>query len=325
MPPLVLEITFLSQSLVAVAVVAFLILRGRLQDRWPGARGLLSAIGASLAIALIAAASGMIPWTGPWLLTGYAVLLIVGFIAALAIARRWALRAGIDDIHLSRIAVISLVLGMIGARARYVWENWGLFHDEQGIAWGTIFNIDRGGMVWYGGLLAAIVGDVLYARWQRLPLLPLADGCTIPVCVGLAFGRIGCFVNGCCSGRPTDLPWGVVFTSRDDLPRHPTQLYETLAAGAIAAVLWWFGRRPRKPGLTAAFFCIAYGLWRFANEALRDDYRRPGTLNDLGGFVLTNSQTTSLWLVAFGCVLATWASTRPTPAPTVVGTDSTRN
>ena len=274
-----------------------------------GGRGI--AIAVSLAAA--AALAGLVPWTGSWLITSYALLMIAGFIAAIHLARRRLARDGIGEPHVTRLALLCLVLGMAGARARYVWENWGRFHDSSGIAWRAILDLDGGGMVWYGGLLFASVGAGFYAWRNQLTLLTLTDGCIVPVCVGLALGRIGCFLNGCCSGRPTELPWGVVFPQRDELLRHPTQLYETLATALLAAALWWFGRRPRPAGLTSALFCLGYGLWRFANEALRDDYRRPGALTDLGSFTLTNSQVTSLWLIVAGCVLACWTSTRPPP------------
>jgi prolipoprotein diacylglyceryltransferase len=66
----------------------------------------------------------------------------------------------------------------------------------------------------------------------------------------------------------------------------------------------------------AALFCLGYGAWRFINEGLRDDYRRPGTVSEFGGLVLTNSQITSIWLIVLGCVLACWASARrPRPGP----------
>jgi len=307
MYPILAEFHFLSQGLIAIAVLAFLVLRGSLQDRFPGARGWLIAALAGSVLAALAAATGQIPWIGPWLISSYAIMLVIGFLAALFIGRARLTRAGIAEPHITRLALICLVGGMIGSRARYVWENWGMFHDDAGIAWATIIDLDRGGMVWYGGLLCAAAAVAGYAWWQKLSLLTIADGCAVPVCLGLAFGRVGCFLNGCCSGRPTEVPWGVVFSHRDELHRHPTQLYETGATLLLATGLWWCGRKPRPPGLVAALFCVGYGAWRFANEMLRDDYRRAGTITDLGGFTLTNSQVTSVWLIVAGCVLACWA------------------
>lgn len=315
MYPIIAEFRFLSQGLIAVALLAFIVIRGPLQDRLPGMRGWLIAALAGCLVAAAAATTGQIAWMGPWLITSYAIMLVIGFLIALYIARARLTRDGIVEPHITRLALICLIAGMIGSRARYVWENWSLFHDDHGIAWATIIDLDRGGMVWYGGLLFAAAGVAAYAWWQKLSLLTLADGCAVPVSLGLALGRVGCFLNGCCSGRPTEMPWGVVFPHRDELHRHPTQVYETGATLLLALGLWWLGRRPRPKGLIAALFCLGYGAWRFANEMLRDDYRRAGTITDLGGFTLTNSQVTSVWLIVAGCVLACWATTRrPLPS-----------
>lgn len=311
--PTLAHLPFIGLGLVAVALVGALLLRGPLVARW-GRRGLWAAVAGGALIGIAAASLGLVAWTGTWIITTYAVFLVVGVLAA-----RWLfLRACRHDAALERAAthandltLVALIAGLIGARARYVWENWATFTTADGIDWRRIADLDQGGMVWYGGLIAGALAVVAWAWRLRIPLLPLADATAPALAVGLAFGRLGCFFNGCCYGRVCDLPWAVTFPGHDEA-RHPTQLYESGVAFGLTILLTILHRRPVRPGIVAALFCIIYGVWRFINETLRDDYRHAGTLNDLGGWQLTNSQITSLWLLVVGCVLITWSRYRPT-------------
>ncbi len=256
-------------------------------------------------------------WTGTWVITSYAVFLVLA-----ALAARWLfVRACRHDAALQTagarandLVLVALLGGLIGARARFVWENSALFRTADGLDWRRILDLDSGGMVWYGGLIGGALAVLVWAWRLRVPLLPLADAVAPALAIGLGFGRIGCFLNGCCYGRVCDLPWAVTFPGHVE-SRHPAQLYESGVAFMLAGVLTILHRRPQRPGLVAAIFCISYGIWRFINETLRDDYRHAGTLNDLGGWELTNSQITSLWLLVIGCVLITWSRYRQATSP----------
>lgn len=312
--PELARLPFIGLGLVAVALVGALALRGPLTARW-GRRGLLAAFAGGGVLGIAAASVGLVAWTGTWVITSYAVCLVVGVLAA-----RWLfLRACSHDAalaqaatHANDLTLVALIAGLIGARARYVWENPATFSTADGWNWRQIADLDQGGMVWYGGLIGGAIAVVALAWRLRIPLLPLADATAPALAVGLAFGRIGCFFNGCCYGRICDLPWAVTFPGHLEA-RHPTQLYESGVAFGLALLLAFLHRRPLRPGIVAALFCMLYGVWRFINEALRDDYRHAGTLNDLGGWQLTNSQITSLWLLILGCVLITWSRYRQTP------------
>jgi phosphatidylglycerol:prolipoprotein diacylglycerol transferase len=159
-----------------------------------------------------------------------------------------------------------------------------------------VFEIWHGGLAYYGGFLLAVPVGLAYARRQGLGMWRIADLVAPMIALGLAFGRIGCFFNGCCYGRVSDAPWAMRFPGHAAAV-HPTQLYEAFAALAIFAVLYLVAR-PRKRGHGQVFagLLVLYGVARFVLEFWRDDER--GAL--LG---VSTSQWMSVPLVLFGIVL----------------------
>lgn len=153
--------------------------------------------------------------------------------------------------------------GMIGAKLPFV------FADLEGL---------RSGHAWFAngktimcGLVGAYLG-VEIAKWTLNIRVRTGDSFAVPAAVAIGIGRIGCFVGGCCYGAPTTLPWGVRF-SHEDLPRHPTQLYETAFHFTMAVVLWQLQRRGLFRGQLFKLYLIAYLLYRFASEFLRPEAR----------------------------------------------------
>ena len=179
-----------------------------------------------------------------------------------------------------------------------------------------------GGLTYYGGFLLAVATAWFLSRRWKWPFVPLCDLAAPLVALGLAFGRMGCFLAGCCFGKVTDSPLGVRFPQYSDayrhhrdlfpdllraqhdalgtyqsLPVHPTQLYEMAGALAIFAYLWFYRRkRIAYQGQALATLLTAYPALRFALEFLRDDAR--------GGVWLSTSQWISLPLFAAGLGLA---------------------
>ena len=117
--------------------------------------------------------------------------------------------------------------GLLGARALYVISYW-----EEGFAgkpWYEVFMIHHGGLVFYGGLIGAVLTSVVYVKWKRLPPMKVGDALAPSIALGHVFGRIGCFLNGCCFGSACSLPWAVRFPAEHQTagqPVHPSQLYE---------------------------------------------------------------------------------------------------
>ena len=133
-----------------------------------------------------------------------------------------------------------------------------------------ILMINQGGMSFHGGLLGVIVALILFARKLKLGFWEVADFVAPVAPVGLFFGRIGNFINQELWGTPTDLPWGIIFTTADAQPRHPSMLYEALLEGLLLfMVLWWVAKKPRPVGFLSGLFLIGYSLSRMVVELVR--------------------------------------------------------
>lgn len=265
---------------------------------WPG---LAAAVGAG--VASLAALAGLVPWFGRLHLAVFALFLVAGFLLAFVLARRPTRLIGVSRQTLIDAFLIAMVLGVVGARIRYVYERWDVFmanaHGDVHQALVAAADLDAGGAVWYGGLFLATVGVWFYVRYRRISALAFADAILPGLFAGLAVGRIGCFFNGCCYGAPTDLPWGVSCAHNTHQWVHPTQLYETLACALLAAGLLWFWYRRRRDGQVTFIAMVGYGAWRLVNEALRGDHDAFAF-----GTTITTSQATSLELILAACIFA---------------------
>lgn len=247
---------------------------------------------------------------GPLTLHAFGAMMALGFLAALAAMRRLA-RGGfghLADDHLSRLLVWLMVGGVLGARLAYVAEHW---TSEFAASPGSIIRIDQGGLMFYGGVLGAVAAILLFARVNRLHPLEILDLCAAVLPLGHAFGRIGCFLNGCCHGFRCCGPGGVRFPAGSmawreqvadgligpeapySLPVVPTQLIEALANLALFAVLYAIARRHPRRGRVTALYMVLYALVRFHTEMLRGDAR-------LQVGALSIGQVASLLLLAIG-------------------------
>jgi phosphatidylglycerol:prolipoprotein diacylglycerol transferase len=153
----------------------------------------------------------------PWLdlpVYGYGVMLVIGFFGAVALAKFLARRSGLDPEIFVNAALVALVSGVLGARLSHVLENLGEFTRSDLSAWENlknVFNMRSGGLTYYGGFLLATPATILYGVYKKLPLRLGMDIVAPCVMIGLGFGRIGCFLNGCCHGAECNLPWAVTF------------------------------------------------------------------------------------------------------------------
>jgi phosphatidylglycerol:prolipoprotein diacylglycerol transferase len=144
---------------------------------------------------------------------GYGVMLLVGITSGVGLAMYRARQGGLNPEIILSLAIWLVVSGVIGARLFYVTEYWDESFAGRSVrdTFLEVINIPEGGLVIYGGLVGAAVGFTIFVLKHRLPLLAMADLIAPSMAIGLAFGRIGCFLNGCCYGGQTDLPWHVTF------------------------------------------------------------------------------------------------------------------
>ena len=226
----------------------------------------------------------------------YGLMLAVAFLVGTWIALREARRLGLDEDKVVSVVLVTLVTGVLGARAMYVIEHL----DEFRQGWGSVLAIWQGGLTLYGGIMAGSLFGLLAARRAGLPVWTTADALTPSVALGTAFGRIGCFLNGCCYGKPTRLPWGVVYPPDSfpglefgRVPIHPSQIYFAIAGVVLFALLWSVRKRIATPGELFWVFVALFGLVRVGLDMTRayESY----ALVSLGAFTVTESQ---LWSVA---------------------------
>jgi phosphatidylglycerol:prolipoprotein diacylglycerol transferase len=167
-----------------------------------------------------------------------------------------------------------------------------------------IVSVWEGGMSFHGGFLGVLLAMALFSRRSGKPWLAITDFIAPLVPLGLGAGRIGNFINGELWGRPTDMPWGMVFPLHDKLARHPSQLYEFLLEGvALFFLLWFYSARRRPAGAVSALFLIGYGAFRFLVEFTRE----PDDFLGLLALGLTMGQWLSLPMIVAGIALLIWA------------------
>lgn len=163
-----------------------------------------------------------------------------------------------------------------------------------------IVKVWDGGMSFHGGLLGVTIAILWFARRNRIDQFRFADHIACVAPIGLFFGRIANFINGELWGAPTDLPWGVVFPTGGDVPRHPSQLYEATLEGLVLFIVCNYLLRKttarQMPGVTVGTFWVGYGLSRILLEYIREPDAHLGRF----GGVITMGQLLSLPMIAFG-------------------------
>ena len=171
-----------------------------------------------------------------------------------------------------------------------------------------VLKVWQGGMSFHGGMIGVAVAIWLYGRKINKTLFEAGDFLTPVVPVGLFTGRIANFINAELWGKPTDVPWGMVFPNAGNLPRHPSQLYEAFLEGlCLFVILWWFSSRPRPAMSVSGLFMLFYGLFRFSIEFVREPDAHIGYL---GFDWLTMGQVLSFPMILAGIVLFALASGR---------------
>jgi phosphatidylglycerol:prolipoprotein diacylglycerol transferase len=226
-------------------------------------------------------------------------MVALAFALGLWTASRRGLRAGLPAEKIFDLGPWLIGGTLVGARALYVASYW----QEQfaGKPLREVFMIHHGGLVFYGGLIGAVVTALLVIRWKKLPLWRTADALAPSIALGYVFGRVGCLMNGCCFGRACSLPWAIRYTAEHEtrgLGVHPTQLYDALLSLALYAALAWLYRRKKFDGQIFALYLIGYAFARSLVEYFRGDY----SAGHLHGS-LTPAHLVSMGIFAAGVIL----------------------
>lgn len=308
---------------------------------WAATREGFSRAVAALGVPL-AAAGAFILWGLPALddgagvpIRGYGVMLLVAAAAGTWLSIRRGRAVGIDADTILALGMEIFLWGLVGARLFYVIEyHHQFFSPDRSLpaSLGHVLNIAQGGLVVFGSLPTAAVAAWLFARRRGLDILQLADVIAPGLLVGLAIGRVGCFLNGCCYGGPCELAWAVRFPPESppwldqaargllpvpaagqpppwSLPVHPAQLYAAIDAALLAALAIAFTPLARRTGEVFALVLTLHPISRMLLEAIRID--EPPAL----GTPLSISQLVSLVLLTLAAALWLWIVRQPPGFP----------
>jgi phosphatidylglycerol:prolipoprotein diacylglycerol transferase len=231
---------------------------------------------------------------GPITIHTYGLMLAAAFIAGIWITSRNARKEGIHPDSIWNMGLVVIFSALVGAKILLLVSDYHYYSQN----FREIFSLStlRSGGVYYGGLLLALVSAIWYLRKKKLPAWTIADLAAPGIALGQALGRLGCFSAGCCYGKPTDMAWGITFTSQyahDNVgvplntPLHPTQLYESIGALCLFLFLMWRLSRKHFTGQILLEYLIFYALLRFVIEFYRYDDR---------GFVLYGLLSTSQFI-----------------------------
>jgi len=234
----------------------------------------------------------------------YGLMMAIAFLVGIWVTRRRAASRGINPDLVIDLAFVVIIASIAGARATFVAVHWDLFRlDPAGV-----FRLWDGGLALYGGIAAGVIAGLAFFRRRGVDPWLGADLTTPALAAGVAIGRLGCFLNGCCFGRPCDLPWAVAYHPDSNaayvfgaLRLHPTQIYESVAALGVLAVLLAVERRKPFDGFLLWLFVILLSAYRFMIDPLR--YYEPMSMAVRGGaFPLTSNQVFGLILIAVSIV-----------------------
>jgi phosphatidylglycerol:prolipoprotein diacylglycerol transferase len=253
---------------------------------------------------------------GPIALRWYSVMYVVGYVLGyrLVLKRLERGRSELTRPDLDNL-IWYLVAGMLtGARLFYV-----LVYGRAEYAAHPLeaFAVWRGGLSFHGAILGMTIAIILFARRYQFPVLAVTDLVALCGTPGLFFGRIGNFINGELYGRPTKVPWAMIFpTDPQHLPRHPSQLYEAFAEGVVlSAVLWgidrWaYSHGQSRTGLATGVFLVGYAIIRFSLEFTRQPDAQLGFV--VGA--LSMGQLLSMIMFVAGAALLGWVYLRREPS-----------
>jgi len=241
---------------------------------------------------------------GPLHLRSFGLMIAIAFLAGTWLGAREGRRLGLDEDRLISVVLAAMIAAVLGARLLFVIEHLQDFIREPA----SLLAVWQGGLTLYGGIAAGTLAGLVAAARLGLPRWVVADALAPSLALGTMFGRVGCFLNGCCYGRPTLLPWGVTFPGGSpavlefgNTPVHPSQLYNAAAGLLLFTVMWLVRKRVRPAGVLFWGFIVAFALVRLPIDMTRTYESTAIVLHR--PFELTESQATSLAMALFGVLM----------------------
>jgi len=217
---------------------------------------------------------------GPLTIHTYGLLVAIGALVGLVVTIRGSDAAGMSRQQVMDLVFLIIVCAIVGSRLAFVLMNYTFFIERPLL----IFKLWEGGLVFSGGFVLVILVVGWYIRRHQLPLWSIGDLLAPAVAISQGIGRLGCLMAGCCYGKPSDVPWSIVFKHPQSLaplhvPLHPTQIYAALSGFVIFAVLILIRQKKKFEGQVLLWFVILHSTSRLILERFRGDDRGiiPGT------------------------------------------------
>ena len=247
--------------------------------------------------------SPIIVQIGPLALRWYGLMYLIGLTSAYFFIRNRVTKRELPMTadHVYDMIVFGALGVFLGGRLGYV-----LFYNLPYYLQNPlkIVAVWEGGMSFHGGLIGVLAALILFSYRRGIPFITIADLAAAATPIGLGFGRLGNFINGELFGRPTDVPWCMVFPAGGPECRHPSQLYEAMLEGALLfTMLWLISRRPVPPGTLCGSFLAGYGLCRVTVEFFREPDPQMGFIFDQ----VSMGQVLSSPMILVGIGIICWA------------------
>ena len=209
---------------------------------------------------------------GPITIRLYGVMIAIAFLTAIYVAKSEAKTKGLGSQSMIDFASLAIISGILGARLYYV-----ILHIDCFLAHPLdIIKIWQGGLAFHGGILGGFLAGIWFTRKRGIPFRKFADAGAPGIILAQAIGRAGCFLNGCCFGKETNVSWAVTFRNPESMaplnvPLHPTQLYEIVGNLSIFLLLYRLRMKKMADGYVFLLYAIMYSVLRSGIESFRAD------------------------------------------------------
>jgi phosphatidylglycerol:prolipoprotein diacylglycerol transferase len=244
----------------------------------------------------------------------YGLMLALSFAIGIWVAGVRAEKRGIPAERITDVSLVIILVTIVGARALYVLAHLDQFQGR----FLDIFRTWEGGLTMYGGAVPAAIAGMWFLKRWGVDAWKATDAIAPSLGLGLGLTRIGCFLSGCCFGRPTDLPWGVSFPPDSHahavyggVPLHPAQLYSSAVGFALFGFLLWLDRKPLRKGSLFLTFLLLYSVARFLLDMVRT---YDATAFPIAAVHLTLNQWVSIAVFLFAAVRLARGGGRPATA-----------